>query len=195
MEIFPLISDYIDYILDYMGIYAPFLSCLLIILESIFPVLPLFIFIAINFIIFGSFMGFFISWAFTIIGCMLAFFVIRKGLHKYFLRVTKKIEMLNKSYNYVNKLNIQQLTILMAIPFTPAFALNVIAGLSDIPAKNYFISLLVGKVFMVYFWGFVGTNLIESLTNPIILIKIFIMILFAYLISNLLSKIFIKNAK
>ena len=50
-------------------------------------------------------------------------------------------------------------------------------------------SILIGKIFMVYFWGFIGTGLIESLHNPIILIKIFIILIISYLISFIIKRI------
>ena len=52
---------------------GPIGGVFLIILESIFPMLPLSVFITLNMISFGSFFGFIISWLSTIIGCMLFF--------------------------------------------------------------------------------------------------------------------------
>ena len=54
---------------------------------------------------------------------------------------------------------------------------------------SFVISILIGKIFMVYFWGFIGTGLIESLHNPIILIKIFIILIISYLISFIIKRI------
>ena len=45
----------------------------LIILESIIPMLPLAVFIAINMLVFGNIIGFILSWISTIIGCTLSF--------------------------------------------------------------------------------------------------------------------------
>ena len=54
--------------------------------------------------------------------------------------------------------------------------------------KKYVTALFIGKVFFVYFWGFVGTGLLESLTNPSSLIKVLIIIIIAYILSRLISK-------
>ena len=85
------------------------------------------------------------------------------------------------------------LVTIIAIPFTPAFMVNIAAGLAKLDTKKYLISLLIGKIFMVYFWGFVGVSLIESLKNPYILIKVAIMVLIAYLIA-IITKKFIKES-
>ena len=58
---------------------------------------------------------------------------------------------------------------------------NIAAGLTKMDFKKYFISLLIGKISLVYFWGFVGTSFIESISNPKILIKIFILLLITYI--------------
>lgn len=55
--------------------------------------------------------------------------------------------------------------------------------------KKYFTALLIGKISLVYFWGFVGTSFIESMSNPIILIKIFTLLVITYIISVIVNKI------
>ena len=54
--------------------------------------------------------------------------------------------------------------------------------------KKYFTGLVIGKLAMVYFWGFVGTSLIESISNPIILVKIVIIMFATYLLYFVLKK-------
>ena len=41
---------------------------------------------------------------------------------------------------------------------------------------------------MVYFWGFVGTSIIESLKNPSGLIKVGIALLIAFIVSKIVNK-------
>ena len=89
---------------------------------------------------------------------------------------------------YVDKMSVSSLAILVAIPFTPAFAVNIAAGLSNMSRKKYMISMMIGKVFMVYFWGYIGTTLIECLTHPEYLIKIVIMLILAFVISKIINK-------
>ena len=81
-----------------------------------------------------------------------------------------------------------QLFLIMALPFTPAFAVNIGAGLSDIEPKKFFAALIVGKLPLVYFWGFIGKSLLESLTDPYTLAQIVVMLILAYLVSKLVNK-------
>ena len=53
--------------------------------------------------------------------------------------------------------------------------------------KNTLI-IFLGKISLVYFWGYIGTSLIESLKNPIILIRIFFLVLVMYIISQFVNK-------
>ena len=182
---------YLQIIVDYLlqvGLVGGFL---LIVLESIIPALPLSVFIGLNIITFGKILGYVISYFGTIVGCMLSFITVRDILKNYLYKICKektriKIEDLMKK---MTNIDFNTLVVIIAIPFTPAFLVNIAAGLSNIPIKKYIFALLIGKPFMIYFWGYIGANLLESLKNPIILVKIIVIVLLAYLISKVVEKI------
>mgnify|MGYP003541026531 FL=1 len=56
--------------------------------------------------------------------------------------------------------------------------------------KKFMAGICIGKLFMVYFWAFIGTNLIQSLTNPIIIVKVIFMLIIAYVMSKIVTKKF-----
>lgn len=182
---------YLQIIVDYLlqvGLVGGFL---LIVLESVIPALPLSVFIGLNIITFGKILGYVISYFGTIVGCMLSFITFRYILKNYLYKIFKektriKIENLMKK---MTNIDFNTLVVIIAIPFTPAFLVNIAAGLSNIPIKKYIFALLIGKPFMIYFWGYIGANLLESLKNPIILVKIIVIVLLAYLISKVVEKI------
>ena len=183
-----VISDFIFKVIDMLGVYGPILSCMLILVEAIVPVMPLAVFITINFLAYGPVVGFIISWVFTVLGCIMSFFLFRKGIQGWFQHLTKDRARLNNLMIKFNNISVTELAVLIAIPFTPAFLVNIAAGLSDIPKKKFIIAFLIGKIGLVYFWGYNGTSLVESLKNPIILIKIVIILVVTYLVSTLLKK-------
>ena len=184
------IDEFINSFLLSIGIYGPLLGCFCILIESIVPILPLFVFITINFLVFGPILGFLISWIFTVLGCLFSFYLFRKKFQNWFLKKTKNSKKIKKIIALVNKIKIEQLTSIIAVPFTPAFLINIAAGLSKMPFKNFFVSLLIGKIFLVFFWGFVGTSLLQSLTNPYALIKVFLLVVSAFVVSKLICKKF-----
>ena len=186
--------DFIDaWINDFLlniGIYGPIVGCFCILIESIIPILPLFVFITINFLVFGSFFGFWLSWLFTVLGCLLSFFLFRSKIRNWLENKMKENKKFKKAMSFVNKVKLEQLTAIIAVPFTPAFMVNVAAGLSNMSLKKFFVALIIGKVFLVLFWGFVGTSLVQSLTHPIALIKVVFLVLLAFVISKIINKKF-----
>lgn len=184
------IDTFINQFLLSIGIYGPILGCFLILVESIVPILPLFVFITINFLVFGPVLGFLVSWIFTILGCILSFFLFRCKLRNWFLKKIEKGHRLKKLMQVVNKVKVEQLTSIIAVPFTPAFLVNIAAGLSQMSFKKFIVSLSIGKVFLVLFWGFVGTSLIQSLTHPVALLKVVVLVMLAYISSKLICKHF-----
>ncbi len=150
----------------------------IIILESMIPMLPLALFIAINLLVFGNIMGFFLSWIATIIGCSISFFLFRLIQKKWQKKVT---------YNWMQQIgtmSFSSLVILLSIPFTPAFSINIGAGLSGMRFSKYLLALLVSKLFLIYFWGFIGTTLMESITDIGVLFKLGSMIILAFGLSK-----------
>lgn len=165
------------------------IGIILIILESIIPMLPLAVFIAINMLVFGNLVGFVISWIATIIGCTISFFIFRKlkgKMWKWICRKEKLISLMNK----IDEISFSSLVIILAFPFTPAFSINIGAGLSNMTYKKYLFALIISKISIVYFWGFIGTTLVESLTDITVLIKIAIIILVAFVLSKIVMKKF-----
>ena len=54
-------------------------------------------------------------------------------------------------------------------------------------------AILIGKVFIVYFWGFVGVSLLDSIKNPIYLVRVAVLLLIAYILSMIINKKFNFN--
>ena len=168
--------------------YGPLFACLLIFLESMIPVLPLFVFITIIFIAYGYALGFIVAYLLTCLGCFFSFYLCRTILKDIFQRKVRKIEQFDKLMKKIDKISLTSLVLLISIPFTPAFLINIAAALSKMSFKKYAVAIMIGKIFLVFFWGFIGTSLVESFKNPKILIVIIIMLLVAYLISKLMAK-------
>lgn len=183
-------TEWITEFINSIGVWGPIVACILILAESMLPILPLCVFIVILFLSYGNLIGLIISWLFTVIGCIFAFLIVRKGFKNWFTKKVRKIKKINDLMKTVDKWTFQQLVVILAIPFTPAFAVNIAAGLSNINLKKYIGALLIGKLFMVYFWGYVGISFVECLSNPIAIVKIVVMVFAAYIISRVINKKF-----
>ena len=188
---FDAIDTFIDTMLQGLGVWGPIVGCFFILIESMIPILPLFVFITLNFLAFGNILGFLISWIFTCIGCFISFLLFRCKVQTWLFKKIKKKGIISEhTIEVITNLKFEQLTTIIAIPFTPAFLVNIAAGLSRMSYKKFLGALLIGKVFLVYFWGFVGVSLIKSIKNPIYLVRVGILLLIAYVISKIISKKF-----
>lgn len=188
MDKIMLLLDKVVIFLESFGIVGGFL---LIMLESIIPILPLGVFVGLNVLAYGSVIGFIISYIGTICGCLLSFILFRKiikqGFNKIFKKKSKYIEKLMKR---ISNIDFNALVIILAMPFAPAFVINIAAGLSDINLKKYAVALFISKISIIFFWGYIGTSLLESITSPIIIIKIMLIIAIAYVISKIVEILF-----
>ena len=188
MEVLEALNELINNLLNLLGSWGALLGCVFILFESIIPMLPLSLFITLNFVTFGSIIGFIISWIFTVLGCMMSYYLFKSAVSEKRLNKFKENNTLKKVINVIENMNFTSLVILIAIPFTPAFAVNIAAGICRVPKKKFLLALMLGKISLVYFWGFVGVGLIESLKNPSKLIGVVILIVIVYIISYILSK-------
>lgn len=184
------IYEWIINLINNLGEVGMIINCLLIVLESVIPPLPLALFITILFTNYGPVIGFLISWIFTVIGCTISFYLFQTVLKKYVDKKIRKYEFADNFLKIVDKIKFSNLVLLTAIPFTPAFAINIVSGISEMNIKKFLPAILIGKVFMIAFWGYIGTNLIESIKNPISLIKVIILLIFAYIVSKIVNKKF-----
>lgn len=178
---------------------GPLSGILLIVLESFVPMLPIWLFIAVNIDNFGPILGFIFSWLATTLGCILVFLFIRHiiltklegKLNKY----KKGQEALNKINNFKEKItniSFSKLVLIIAMPFMPSFLINIAAGCSKISTKKFILALLTGKIVMIYFWTFIGTSLVQSILNIETFSKICILMLIAYILSKVVDKLFNK---
>ena len=189
MEIMSNFDTWLNEFLLNLGVWAPILASILIVVEGTLAFLPLFVFVTVNILVLGSIVGGIVSWICTVIGSFIAFMLFRKGLSKLFDKHLNKGKV-KKFMELIDKLKFSQLVLIISIPFAPSFFINMGAGLSHINKRKYLYALLVGKVITVMYCGILGTSLKEALTNPPALIKIFVLIGAAYMFSLIVSKKF-----
>ncbi len=186
-----IITNIVNFVSSVIGSLGPLFGFFIVFLESIVPVLPLSVFIALNVLTFGSLVAFIISWLGTIIGCICAFYLARSFSH-YINKKFKHNKKIKQFRKFIDKISFSNLVILFAIPFTPAFPINIAAGMSSMKPKMFITAVIIGKLPMVYFWVFIGKNLEDCLTDVSVLAKILFMVFIAYLVGKVANK-FIKE--
>ncbi|MGM9877190.1 MAG: TVP38/TMEM64 family protein [Bacilli bacterium] len=187
-----LIQNTVDFILS-TGIYGVVFSCFIILIESIFPIIPVLVFTSINFMLLGNILGFLVSWIFTILGCLLSYFIFRNGFGNHFERLTQNKEKIKQYTKLFRHISTDKLFLIVAFPFTPAFIVNIVAGLVKMDFKKFLIAIIFGKISLVIYSAYIGLSFVESIHNPIILLKVAIVILLVYIAYIIFKKVFKLN--
>ena len=172
------------------GLLGVVLSCLILTIESIIPIIPLLVFISINIIILGPVVGFILSWTFTVLGSLLSYYICRKGLANKFLTVSEKNETVRKYVKILKNMSTGKMLLIVALPFTPAFAVNMAAGLLKIDFKKYLTAIIFGKISLVAYSAYIGTTFVEGLSKPIVMLNLALIILGIYVLFLIIKKVF-----
>src|SRR5574344_1490349 len=97
-----IVDTFVTTVVSNLTTIGPIGGIILILLESIIPVLPLSVFITLNIVSYGNIVGFLISWISTIVGCTCSFYLFRYFFSKKLYRFIKskdseKLDSLMKS--------------------------------------------------------------------------------------------------
>ena len=187
-----LVQEIIEFSTNFISSGGLLFGFFIVYIECLIPVLPLSVFIALNVNAFGMFTGVLISWIATCLGCVTCYYLYVFLCDK----LTKKF-ISKKTYNKIKDridmfrdISFSKLVLVITVPFTPSFLINLLAGLSHMKKEKFFLGLLVGKIFTIIFWGYIGKTFIESLTDIKALIYIGITLLMAYILSKVVTKKF-----
>lgn len=162
--------------------YNYIIGFLLVLCESFIPILPLGLFITLNVNSFGFIIGTIISWIGTSLGSILCYLI--------FSKILKKRVLNARAVSKFKNIKFSNLVLIVSLPFTPSFLVNLISGICLVPFNKYFFSILIGKIFIVLFWSFIGYNIINYYNNFSIILYLFVIIILLYFISKYISKKF-----
>lgn len=185
------ISGFIELIIEYMDEFGLVIGFLMAFIEPIIPVLPIGVIVGLNMLTFGNVFGFLLSYIASILGGMTSFFLVRYLFKERFVDwfLKKDRTRIDKWMKKISEIDFNALVVLFAIPITPVFLVNIAGALSDISYKKYFAAMIIGKPAMLLFYGYIAVSFVDSLNNPMNLIKIGLLILGAYLASKIIEKI------
>ncbi|BDH60868.1 TVP38/TMEM64 family protein [Lysinibacillus sp. PLM2] len=167
---------------------GPLIGILLPFLEALLPFLPLVVIVVANASSYGLWIGFLLSWIGTVLGSYVVFLIVRKfGKHPKLKRFIQK-ENVQKLIKWVDMRGLSPLFILLCFPFTPSVLVNIVAGLSHIKKKYYFIVLLAGKFVMILSMSVLGYDVGSFIKNPLKLILVVIAVILLWVISKVVER-------
>ena len=186
MDIIQFVIDHSTDLLSNGGIFVGFF---LVFIECFIPILPLSVFVAFNVSAFGFLWGFLISWSATCLGsylCYRFFTFITKKMSEKFLN-KRMVLKVRKAIDKFQNIRFTELVLLITLPFTPSCLINILSGLTKMHREKFISAILIGKCFSIFFWGYIGKSLLESLTDIKSIIYIVITLVLSYIISKIVS--------
>ncbi|WP_026366337.1 TVP38/TMEM64 family protein [Salinicoccus albus] len=157
---------------------------LLVVLESLLPFLPLFLFVIVNINSYGLILGFLASYSGTVLGSYIVFLAVRYFLRAPSQRYIARHERLQKMLSFIDRRGFSFLFILLCLPFTPSAVINVIAALSNMKKIVYLYILIAAKAIMIMSMSLVGNDVTSFFTSPLQLTLSIIVLVLLYLFSK-----------
>ncbi len=112
---------------------------LLVFIECFVPALPLSFFVALNVNAFGFLIGVIISWIATCLGsyiCYRLFYFLGNKFTQKFLN-RKTIKKIKNAIDKFQKIRFTELVLILTLPFTPSFLINILAGLTKMTREKF----------------------------------------------------------
>lgn len=136
-------------------------------LEAFIPPLPLILFVTINVVAFGFWIGYIYSWIGTVIGSIIVFLIIKKFGQKKFAKMIVSNKKIRSLFLWIREKGFIPIFFLLTFPFTPSIIICGLAALADIKNREYITALILGKTIMVFSLSFIGYNVQSFFTQPI----------------------------
>lgn len=131
------------------------------VVQAVLPVIPFIILCSANSLLFGIIKGTLLTWAATLVGASITFYMARSMGYEWASGRYNKIniDLINKLNGYKGFLMILSLRLL---PYVPAPAINVSAGVSGIKFFWFLLASAIGKLPFIIGYGMLGYSLTQS---------------------------------
>lgn len=173
-----------DYLRSF-GAKTVFISILIMVLQTLFTPLPLFLVAGANGFIFGILEGIFITLVGAMIGATIAFYLARLFGRELVSRWIKKPH-LSKVDSMSTSNGIKMVFLARLVPVIPSSLVSYLAGLSKISFKGFFVASIFGKMPEIIIYTALGHSLgrARGLATKITVILIILTIIFVTLFSK-----------
>lgn len=174
-----------EYILSF-GIWAPIISFLLMLLQSVAAPLPAFLITFANAALFGWFYGAILSWTSAMAGAALCFYIAKFLGRDVVEKLTSKYALENVD-NFFERYGKHTILIARLLPFMSFDLVSYAAGLTSMSFMSFFIATGIGQLPATIIYSYVG----GMLTGSAKIVMMGIMILFALsILAFMIKKIY-----
>ncbi|MEX3446058.1 TVP38/TMEM64 family protein [Staphylococcus warneri] len=167
----------------------------LIYFRAIIPILPLTLYVILIMHTYGSIVGIIICWLGIVSGTFTMFLIFKRLVNKKKIKQFKTKRSVQRLISFIDRQGLIPLFILLCFPFTPNTLINVVASLSHIKTKYYFIVLTLSKLISITVLGIMGREVTTIFTNPIRAIVTILFFIILWFISKRVEKHFMGSTK
>lgn len=164
------------YILSF-GIWAPTVSFILMILQSVIAPIPAFIITFANAGLFGWINGAILSWTSSMVGATLCFYIARFLGRDVVIKLTSN-EGLNKVDKFFGKYGNYAILIARLLPFISFDIVSYAAGLTSMKFSAFFIATGIGQLPATIIYSYIG-GVLTGTTKTLVIGLLFIFALSA----------------
>lgn len=161
------------------GWWAPMVSILLMVVQSIAAPLPSFLLAAANVIVFGMFWGSVISWVGGMAGATISFYLARRWGYPFVAKVTGKADVLKRVEEFSGNHGFLLILTARLLPFISFDLVSYLAGLSRIRAFSFLLATGIGQIPGTVLYVMVGHDLarLEEYQDRFVLIGFILVVL------------------
>lgn len=164
-------------------------------LRAIVPVLPLTLYVVLLIHAYGLFPGIIISWLGIVSGTFTVFLICKKFVNTIRMKKIKSRKSVQRLISFIDRQGLIPLFILLCFPFTPNTLINIIASLSHIKIKYYFLVLVISKLISITILGVMGKEIFTIFTNPLRALIMIVLLVVLWFISKKVEKYFMGSTK
>ena len=164
-------------------------------LRAIVPVLPLTLYVVLLIHAYGLFPGIIISWLGIVSGTFTDFPICKKFVNTIRMKKLKSRKSVQRLISFIDRQGLIPLFILLCFPFTPNTLINIIASLSHIKIKYYFLVLVISKLISITILGVMGKEIFTIFTNPLRALIMIVLLVVLWFISKKVEKYFMGSTK
>lgn len=167
----------------------------LIYFRAIIPILPLTLYVILIMHTYGAIVGIIMCWLGIVSGTFTMFLIFKRLVNTKKMKQFKTKRSVQRLISFIDTQGLIPLFILLCFPFTPNTLINVVASLSHIKTKYYFIVLTLSKLISITVLGIMGREVTTIFTNPIRAIVTILFFIILWFISKRVEKHFMGSTK
>lgn len=167
----------------------------LIYFRAIIPILPLTLYVILIMHTYGAIVGIIMCWLGIVSGTFTMFLIFKRLVNTKKMKQFKTKRSVQRLISFIDRQGLIPLFILLCFPFTPNTLINVVASLSHIKTKYYFIVLTLSKLISITVLGIMGREVTTIFTNPIRAIVTILFFIILWFISKRVEKHFMGSTK